>query len=373
MTDEAQRQHLRFTLALHEVLAAGEGNACFSPYSIACALGMAYQAARGNTAAELLELLNGGEPDIAKQVDLLRAAAELDGGLASDGEAPVIAVANTLWAWQELPLNQNFLTDLAGWPGAKLSTAPFVTDPEAARQAINADVAQTTRNLIEELVPPGAIDGSTVASLVNALYLKTAWREPFAPTLTTDEEFHAPDGTHVVATMRQTERLRCAMAGGWLAVTMPAAGGVEAVLLLPDSDLPDAESGLDADVLLRLLGSSSYRRVALYLPKLDIGMNTSLVGALRKLGVQELFTRHADLTGLSDHRDLAVSDALHEAVLKVDEEGIEGAAATAIMIRVASVIIEDPLEVRFDRPFLILVRHAATGAVYFLARVTDPS
>lgn len=373
MTDEAQRQHLRFTLALHEVLAAGDGNACFSPYSIECALGMAYQAARGSTAAELLALLNAGEPDIAKQVDLLRTAAELDGGFDGDDAAPVIAVANTLWAWEQLPLNEGFLADLAGWPGAKLATAPFVTDPEAARQAINADVAQTTRDLIEELVPSGAIDPTTIAALVNALYLKTAWREPFVATLTADEEFHAPGGTHVVPTMRRTDRLRYAMAGGWVAVTVPAAGGVEAVLLLPDSDLPDAESALDAELLLRLLGSGSYRRVALHLPKLDIGMNTSLVGALGKLGVRQLFSRGADLSGLSDHCDLAVSDAVHEAVLKVDEDGIEGAAATAIMIRVASVIIEEALEVRFDRPFLMLVRHAATGAVYFLARVSDPS
>jgi serine protease inhibitor len=30
------------------------------------------------------------------------------------------------------------------------------------------------------------------------------------------------------------------------------------------------------------------------------------------------------------------------------------------------------LRVTVDRPFLLLVRHRATGAVYFIARVTDP-
>jgi len=30
------------------------------------------------------------------------------------------------------------------------------------------------------------------------------------------------------------------------------------------------------------------------------------------------------------------------------------------------------VQVQVDRPFLLLVRHAATGVVYFVARVTKP-
>lgn len=367
---DVQRQHLRLSLALHDVLASGSGNSCFSPYSIATALGMAYQAARGTTADELRELLNAGKSDIAKQVDLLREASTLDSGR---GEEPVFAVSNTLWAWDKLRLNDDFVTELGGWPGAKVATAPFVTDPEAARLAINADVAETTRDLIDELVPKGAVDQDTVASLVNALYLKVAWAEPFAESATSDEEFHAPNGTRAVPMMNQVERLGYAATEDWLSVALPAAGGVEAVVLLSDADLPDAESTLNADDLAGLLSSIKRRRVALKMPKLDIAMNTSLKQGLQRLGVRELFTKGADLSGLSDDPRLMISDALHEAVLKLDEEGLEGAAATAMMIRMTSVIIDDPIEVRIDRPFLLLVRHAKTGAVYFLARVADPA
>jgi serpin B len=34
--------------------------------------------------------------------------------------------------------------------------------------------------------------------------------------------------------------------------------------------------------------------------------------------------------------------------------------------------VSEPLVVRVDRPFLFLVRHRISGAVYFLARVTRP-
>lgn len=64
---------------------------------------------------------------------------------------------------------------------------------------------------------------------------------------------------------------------------------------------------------------------------------------------------------------------LHQAVLRLDEQGLEGAAATAVQMRTMSLISGDPLEVRVDRPFLLLVRHAGTGAVYFFARVVRPA
>lgn len=371
MAETPEQHHLQLALDLHRVIGADGGNSCFSPYSVASALGMTFQAARGSTADELQSVLNPGDSDIAKQVELLRDAAVLSAGRGDD--EPVLAVSNTLWAWEKLPLHEGFRTELSGWPGAKVATAPFVTDPEAARLAINADVAETTRDLITDLIPEGAVDESTVASLVNALYLKVGWREPFVADLTAEESFASPHGARTVPMMRQIERLGYAAAGGWAAVALPAVGGVQAVALLPDGELPDAESGTDAALLSALLSELRPQRVALQIPRLDIGMNVRLTDVLRSLGVRALFTPEADLGGLSSDPRLSISDALHESVLKVDEQGLEGAAATAMMIRMTSVITDDPIEVRLDRPFLLLIRHASTGAVYFLARVTDPT
>jgi serpin B len=61
-------------------------------------------------------------------------------------------------------------------------------------------------------------------------------------------------------------------------------------------------------------------------------------------------------------------------VLTIDERGLEGAAATAVAMRMAAMHreVRPPIEVRVDRPFLFLVRHRPSGAVYFLARVVQP-
>ncbi len=359
----ATDSHLRFALAVHSALGAEGGNTCFSPYSVASALTLAARAARGRTRDELVALL--GDPD--RQTVLLREAAQL-----VEDDQTELAVANTLWADDRLPLEDSFKAELAEWPGAAVASAPFEKEPESARALINDDVGRTTRGLIPQLLPPGSIDSDVAAVLVNALYLKAAWKLPFREANTSDAPFHAPSGTRDVPTMWLGESVGYAHAGGWQAVQLVAAGGLQAVVLLPDGDLADAETRLDQADLTNLLGKIRFKRVELSLPKISLDVPSSLTGVLRGLGVRTLFTDDADLTGLSPDPRLTVSEVLHQAVLRVDEQGFEGAAATALTMRLTSMMIDDPVAVTVDRPFLLLVRHAATGALYFLARVVEP-
>ncbi|WP_158840668.1 serpin family protein [Saccharothrix deserti] len=345
------RAHLTFALTLHDAVAADRTrNACWSPYSVASALGMTAQAAHGETEAELVALLGADHAKVLKGAVV--------------GDDAEFAVANTLWAWDALPLNEGFLTDLAGWPGAKARSAPFVDDPEGARKLINADVAETTHQLIPELLAAGAITSDTVATLVNALYLKAAWMEEFPEHDTADLPFRDAGN---VPTMRREGSMRYAQRAGWQAVGLPARGGVEAVVLLPDGDLGGTEG------VPEVLEALDREQIELFLPKLDLSVNVSLADALQEVGVRTMFTRAADLTGLSPDPRLYVDDVVHEAVLRLDEQGFEGAAATAVMMRLTSFMPVEPARtVRVDRPYLLLVRHADTGAIFFFAQVAKP-
>ena len=365
----AQQDHLRFALALHERVAENGQNSCFSPYSVASALSLVAAGAKGDTARELVELLAGSGAGISEHVRLLGDAARL---AAREGhDEPVLDVANTLWAWQELAVSQEFGDELATWPSGGVRAAPFRDDPEAARQLINADVSERTHGLIPELVPDGAVDGNTVASLVNALYLRVAWQHQFETGSTADGDFHSPVGTVRVPMMAQSEQLGYNAQAGWQAVGLPAAGGVQAVVLLPDGSLAEQESELDVSRIERLIAGMTEQTVDLRMPRFRLDMHSPLESVLHALGVQLLFTTRADLRGISaDHR-IYVDSVQHQAVLRMDERGLEGAAATAAVMRLVSMPIPN-VTVRVDRPFLLLVRHADTGAVYFFARVTRP-
>ncbi len=368
------RNHLDFTLSLHRQLAPGsDRDFCWSPYSVASALGLVAAATGGNTRGELVGALraSGDDAKLSGVLDLVRGAAEL-GGSESSGDEPVLAVANTLWADDALPVERSYVSSLEEWPGGTARNTPFRDAPEETRRRINADVAETTRDLIPELIEPGMVDTETVAAIVNALYLKTSWTESFDEHATTPLPFRAPGGTRDVATMRVNRGLGHAHRDGWQVVTLPAEGGVEAVILLPDGDLGSAEAGLDADRLDGLLSSATPEQVELLMPKFDVTGDAELTLPLGALGVHAVFTPAADFSPLTSD-SLRLSAVVHQSVLRVDEHGLEGAAATAAMMRLVAVMEEpEPVRVHVDRPFLFLVRHRHTGAVYFLGRVVEP-
>ncbi|HEX3781406.1 MAG TPA: serpin family protein [Pseudonocardiaceae bacterium] len=367
-----EQQHLAFTLALHRAVATDPTTtACWSPFSVASALGLTATGARGATREELAAVLAGTDT-LADQAALLAQAAQLTGA----GDA-VLGVSNTLWAREDIPVHPEFAEELLGgsaWPGGAIRDAPFRTDSEGARRLINADVADTTRGLIPALVPAGTFGPDTVATLVNALYLKVGWLNRFPDGGTEPRPFHAADGEREVPTMRLRKRLGYARKNGWQAVFLPAAGGVEAVVLLPDAPLADAEPALETPALTSLLTAArGTRLVELYLPRFRVTSRARLAPALNDLGVRTLFTADADLSGISSE-PLRVSDVLHQAVLTIDEQGLEGAAATAVAMRAMAMVSspEQPIVVRVDRPFLFLVRHKSSGALYFMARVVRP-
>jgi serpin B len=365
-----EHAHLAFTLALHHQLGA-TGAACWSPYSVASALGLAATGAAGATRGELVELLMGAaDGELAEHGAMLTEAASLP---AVRGSEPVLRVANTLWHLPTLPIEPGFTAELANWPNGALRAAEFTTDPEGTRKRINRDVADTTRGLIGELLDRGVIQPDTVAMLVNALYLKVAWHDKFPEQATTPLPFQGPAGSTEVPTMRLAKRLGYAATGGWQVVVLPAAGDVDGIVLLPDADIGPAESTLDADTLAELLAAPAPRSLQLYLPKFKVRAKARLESALAGLGVHTMFGAQADFSGISS-RPVAIDSVVHEAVLTIDEGGLEGAAATALGIRALAMHrdIAPPLEVRVDRPFLFLVRHRPSGAVYFLSRIVQP-
>jgi serpin B len=371
------REHLEFTLALQDTLAP-QGNVVFSPFSVASALALLARGAEGTTKDELVSLLLGDKGAQVESLIRLLGKAEQLAEPRDDQDPPVVAVANTLWADKRITVRPEFADALAKMPSGSVRPAPFSEDPEGARAQINADVAKTTRDLIPNLLPGGTIKHDTVAALVNALYLKVGWRHKFEESATEPRPFHTPQGVVQVPTMWLSESIGYAHSSGWQVIGLSAIGGVRAVVLLPDGDLTggDLTGGelpeIDAATLARLLKAPKRRKVTLRMPKLHLKLQAELTSVLNKLGVRTVFTDDADLAGISED-PLAVQAVIHETVLKIDEQGLEGAAATAVMMRALSMDVTPPIEVDVNRPFLLLVQHEDSGAVYFSARVTDPS
>ena len=365
-----------FAFDLYHVLRGGDGNLVYSPHSISVALAMTYAGARGETEQEMAEALSfllAQEPlhPTFNALDLALNAPPR-AGFATGGDPLELSIANSLWGQHGFEFLAPFLDTLAQHYGAGMRLVDYQRDPEAARQLINAWVADQTNDRIPELFPQGIIDGLTRLVLTNAVFFKASWLFPFDPAAPGD--FHLLDGSTVQAEMmRLSERTLYGTAGGAQVVRLPYVGlNYSAFVILPDEGEFEAfEERLSAETLDSIIDGLGDAQVTLTMPKFEFESSFRLKDALTALGMPSAFDGRADFSGMDGTRGLFIQDVVHQAFISVDEEGTEAAAATGVAV--GDVSLPPSVEMVVDRSFLFLVRHEETGAILFVARVLDPT
>jgi serpin B len=367
-----------FGLELLRVATPGDENAVVSPASIVLALAMARPGARGETAAQIDEVLRDVASDAhASWLNALEAALAARSGTFRDEagkDQPVtLRIANAPFAQRDEQWNPAYLSALASRFGAGVRLVDFKTDTEAARQAINAWVKDQTEERIPELLEPGVLDDLTRLALVNAIYLKAAWLTPFDESATRPAPFTRLDGSQVdVPTMHLTEELSYAAGDGWQAVELPYVGGSLALTIVVPEDLAAFQATLDEGVFGEITTALGRHEVQLALPKFGIETKTDLATVLAAMGMPLAFDPdRADFTGMTTQEPLYISAVIHQANIDVDEKGTTAAAATAVVIRAGSAPGE-LVTLKVDRPFVYALRDVPTGAILFLGRVVEP-
>jgi serine protease inhibitor len=209
------------------------------------------------------------------------------------GDESVLAVANRLWVDEHSTPRATFTQSLSAWPGAEIRSVGIVRDPEAARKAMNQDVAVTTKGLIPRILPEGSLTPDDRAVLINAIYLLAGWLERFSPDRTGLERFSAASGDREVPMMRGSREANYAANGGWAYVRLSLWLGMDAeVLLPPPADHPHS-ARLKLETLFGLRGAATGHRVDLHLPRFRLSTSVDLDPA------------HADLFGPQNRAFLA--------------------------------------------------------------------
>lgn len=374
---ELVRGNTEFALDLYRGIRGREGNLFYSPISISLALAMTYAGARDETERQMANTMHFALP----QERLHPALNALDQKLLGPNEADFsLNIVNAVWAQADFEFRQEYLNLVASNYAAGIRTLDFRTDPQMAGQAINQWVAEQTRDRIKDLLPPGLIDDLTRMVLTNAIYFKAEWQLKFPKTATEDRPFTLLSGSTVhVPTMHLRAGLNYASGEGFQAVELPYRGsGVSMIVLLPDSNtLEGFERGVSLERLEGILGAFKVKNIALFLPKVEYEARLDLKQTLTDMGMTDAFLppppvngRAANFTGMREIRDLYIKDVVHKAFVKMDEEGTEAAAATAVVVEVTSYV--ERLVLRIDRPFLFIIRDNKTGTVLFIGRVLDP-
>jgi serpin B len=152
--------------------------------------------------------------------------------------------------------------------------------------------------------------------------------------------------------------------------------------------LPDTRDGLQG-LMDAVASSPSFLQDNLPLNEVEVGefrvprfkmsFTKSISEDLQDLGLQTVFSGAAELPDLLEedgsHEPLFLDDVLHRAVIEVNEEGTEAAAATACFLAGCCGPCYRPPRVDFvaDHPFAFFVMEEVSGALLFAGRVLDPT
>ncbi len=352
-------------------------NVVVSPYSINTALSMTTLGAKGITKSEMQQSL--GYAGMTDQ-EIEQFNSDLSHSLSKVNPASEFAIANALFPREGIPLKKSFVDKNESLFNAKLQSLNF-SNKKATLDVINGWVKVHTQGKIDSIlddIPPDAI-----LYLINAIYFKGTWENPFSESETIDTHFNLIDGKKSkVRMMYRTAKMRYLEGPNFQAVALPYSDKrLELCVFLPDEGAIDSfVASLDPQVWKDWMNKFHTRKGELGLPKTKIEYKKELSGSLQQIGMKTAFNQSADFSEMIDFSKIErapvhISRVLHKTFLEIDEKGTTAAAVTAVemVMRGSAGRPEQPFRMICDRPYVLALRDSETGTILFLGKIMNPS
>lgn len=362
---------------LFQIFSENPGNIVLSPYSIGIALSMAFVGADGETARMIGDTLHLN----LKSTEIATANAKLIADLkaVSGQDSVLLNTANALIEVKPHIVDVHYRDLLE----RAFSAEAFPGDVNA----INQWIARKTSDKIPHMLD--SLSDDTGIVLANAAYFKAFWQYPFDKNATDDEPFHLTAARDAqVKMMRDEDHFALVKSSDFKAIRLPyrSVGQRLAMIVV----IPNAIDGLAAlikelgperaDKLRADLAAADSSDVQLKLPRFHAAYRTSLTPALENNGMRLAFDQNnADFRGMTGRlpTDLrvAIGDVIHCAVIDVNEESSEAAAATVVEMTATAMAPQyrpPPEPFVVDRPFLFFIVDDGTGSVLLQGRISDP-
>ncbi|NGZ74119.1 serpin family protein [Saccharibacillus alkalitolerans] len=352
-------------------------NRMVSPAGLTMALSMLKGGAEGATAAEMEKALrlNGISGDALDEGQMI-----LSDLLRGSDPSVRMEIANSLWSRKGFALNPDYAQRMKKRYGAEIRELDFSADK--AVRTLNDWASARTHGKITK-VAEGPISGDMLLLLMNAMYFKGDWSEPFEKSLTANLPFRTNDGQRIeVPTMRQSGSYAYLDGDGFEAIRLPYGESENFGMILA---LPDKGSSLREflhDQLPKFgewSGQLERRPGSVELPRFKLEDKLKLKEALIALGMPSAFDAQKEELGGLFAPDGAPAENLHlsfvdqKTFIDVGEEGSEAAAVTALGVSGSSEPVSEPFELKLNRPFFFAITDRTTGLIVFMGEVGNPA
>jgi len=343
-----------------------DSNIFVSPLSVSMALGMTLNGARGETREAMADVLEFSGMSLEEINESYKTLIDFLGSL-----DPKVRfdIANSIWSRLGFPVEEEFIDLNQTYFNAEVRELDF-WDPGSV-EIINNWVNDNTNGKIKKILT--SIPADIVMYLINAIYFKGDWTARFDPDDTHDAPFYLSDGTAVECRMmKQENSVRYLIEEDFSAVELPYGDGdFSMVILLPriGVELDDVIDRFADENWNTWMASFYDAELVLEIPKFELEYKIGLDDVLSTLGMGIAFDgRLADFTGINRDGGLWIDTVMHKTYVRVDEEGTEAAAVTAVGVGVVSM----PGSFIANRPFAFVIRERHSGTLLFMGRIVEP-
>ena len=343
-----------------DILSSDNNNVVLSDFSIKMALSMLMEGASNETLNELESYYDKPISSLSKQnKKLINSYNQL--------QHTNLNIANSLWYDQlSCHVKDDYISTLKSNYMAEVTPIHF--NSSGSNHIINNWCKQKTNNLISKIVDDNALKNMKTI-LINTLYFKGTWLEPFYENNTKQDIFKNSDGTTSQVNFmhsKESTYLETENATGFM---KPYSDGIVFVGILPKDEKVNVE---DINIKKIIETKTNIYDVYIKVPKMKLEYGTSLKEAFKKVGIKKVFSDKADLKKISDD-DLFISDILHKTHIEVNESGTEAAAATIIEEKTSSSFQapKEKKEVNLDKPFVFAIYDSVNDEILFSGKITN--
>ncbi len=350
-----------------------ESNYVISPYSAQVALAMALNGAADSTFMQMRDVLGYSGMGIEEINGYNK---KLIDGLDFVAEDIRATFANSLW------LNSNnfrnpFVEVLPEYKismlenyDAEVETLDFSSP--AALKYVNRWCSSKTNSLIGKVADE--LNPYSVIMLINAIYFKAPWDEPF------EKKYNFKDYFYSTAGDKQTVEFMndCFYSSYCKHDNFEIAGKdygkthqYSFYVVLPSEGV--APEDCFADLNTDMWGNLRFEiaMVNFYIPKFKVENRTSIIPTLISMGMTEPFDVKADFSNLADADSIHITDATQSNVFMINEEGTEAASTTKVDIGYDGSPTFKKVDFTVNRPFLFFVMEKSTMTVLFAGKVSN--
>lgn len=362
----------RFMRAVDKNMPEGT-NYVVSPYSAQVALSMAMNGAADSTFMQMRDVLGYNGMEIGEINSYNK---KLLDGLDLVAEDVRVTFANSLWINNNVFLNQfaevipEYKVSMLENYDAEVGELDF-SSPSALKH-INKWCSSKTNSLIGKVVDE--LNPYSILMLINAVYFKAPWDEPFEKKDNFKDCFYSSTGGKQTVEYMKDCFKSFYYGNDKFEITRKEygkTGKYSFYVVLPREGVAPEDCFADLKTDIWDNRGFEHNEVTFSIPKFKVENRTSIIPALISMGMTEPFSDNADFSNLANADSIYITDATQGNVFMINEKGTEAASVTKVDIGYESAPFLKKVDFFINRPFLFFVIENTTRTILFAGKVSS--